>query len=78
MTTQPPPAIDIDQLRELVRSELFTAAAGDAFEALLQELEELRAMRVAVHGLALYALERDYPLPPSVNFNLNEIERLTR
>ncbi len=57
----------------------FIAAANpSAVLALITELRELRAMRVAVHDLAECALGRGNPLPPALDFDLREIERLTR
>jgi hypothetical protein len=122
MTPQPPPAIDIDQLRELANAataapwcehpngtsawrgpdwdtvnnsvgqqyrHVCNATSVDAagiadielivamrnsFEAMLQELAELRAMKLAVHELAADRLANEGP-GGDLAF---EIERLTR
>jgi hypothetical protein len=48
-----------------------------AFAALLQELAELRAMKLKVHELAECALGRN-PLPSALDFDLLKIEEITR
>jgi hypothetical protein len=54
------------------------AASPDRMLAIIAELRTLRAMKAAVHELAECALGRGNPLPSALDFDLREIERLTR